>query len=148
MLLNESHRALIALLHAEEASCVVRRGDTVRLFRRRGVKDLYDLLKHDPALLDGAFVADKVVGKGAAALLILGGVREVYADSVSEPALELLRQAGVAVAYGTATPRILRRDGSGGCPVETLCSDCRTADECLPRIEQFLEQMHNREKQQ
>ena len=56
MLLNESHRALIALLHAEEASCVVRRGDTVRLFRRRGVKDLYDLLKHDPALLDGAFV--------------------------------------------------------------------------------------------
>lgn len=137
----ESRQLLIDLLHAEQCSCVIRNGDTIRLFRQRGVKDLYTLLQTEPALLAGAFVADKVVGKGAAALLILGGVRELWADSVSEAALELLRESPVEVRWGSCTPHIVSRDGRGICPVEALCSDCRTAAECLPRIAEFLAQM-------
>ena len=60
-------RQAIDLLFAEKCSCVVRNGDTIRIFRERGVRDLWRLLHEEPELLDGAFVADKVVGKGAAA---------------------------------------------------------------------------------
>ena len=58
-------RQAIDLLFAERCSCVVRNGDTIRIFRERGVRDLWRLLHEEPELLDGAFVADKVVGKGA-----------------------------------------------------------------------------------
>ena len=79
--LNRAERQrLIDRLHAERCSCVIRNGEQTRTFNERGVKDLYRLLTEEPELLRGAFVADKVVGKGAAALMILGSVEEVYTD--------------------------------------------------------------------
>lgn len=55
----------------------------MRIFRERGVADLFRLLHEEPQLLRGAFIADKVVGKGAAALMVLGGVEGLFADVVS-----------------------------------------------------------------
>lgn len=52
-------RQAIDLLFAERCSCVVRNGDTIRIFRERGVRDLWRLLHEEPELLDGAFVADR-----------------------------------------------------------------------------------------
>ena len=138
---TEVQELLMRLLEAEQCSCVIRNGDTVRLFRRRGVKDLFELLQQEPAFLAGACVADKIVGKGAAALMLLGGVRSLRTETLSEAALELLQTGDIELTYDTVVPHIVRRDGAGICPVEALCSDCRTAADCLPRIAGFLEQM-------
>lgn len=144
----EERTRLVELLFAENASCVIRNGSETRIFRERGVRDLYRLLGEDPAFLAGAFVADKVVGKGAAALMILGGVSEVYADVISRSARELLRKSRVRVEYTLEVPHIVNRAGTGICPVETLCRKCRTAQECLPLIRGFLEEMAGLQPQQ
>lgn len=138
--MKEGLQDIIDLLHERDCSCVVRNG-VIRTFGRRGVSDLYDLLREQPALLRGADVADKVVGKGAAALLVSGRVGRLYADIISEPAYELLARAGVEVSYGQLVPAIRNRDGDGLCPVETLCRDKETAAECLPLIAKFVERM-------
>ena len=70
----ELRRQAIDRLFAERCSCVIRNGSDMRVFYERGVKDLYRLLKEEPGLLRGAFVADKVVGKAAAALLARRGI--------------------------------------------------------------------------
>ena len=62
---------IIRLLHEGKHSLVVSNGE-VRTFDRRGVADLYALLQEDSDFLKGASVADKVVGKAAAALMIFG----------------------------------------------------------------------------
>ena len=80
-------------------SCVILGGDRLSIYRRRGVRDLLTLLDDNPGRLNGAFVADKVVGKGAAAIMIAGGVCGVYAGVISRPALRLLRDASVQVEY-------------------------------------------------
>ena len=77
------------ILHAKRCSCVIVQNGNVRLCHEHGIKDLYQILKEEPEVLLGATVADKVIGKGAAALMILGGVKEVYADVISRPALKL-----------------------------------------------------------
>ena len=124
-------------------SLVVGNGD-VRTFDGRGVSDLFRLLETEPTLLDGACVADKVVGKGAAALMILGKVSEVYAAVISKPALSLFEQSGTRVEYGRLVEHIINRKGDGICPVETLCADCSTPEECLPLIRGFIQRMiHN-----
>lgn len=138
---KEQKKQAIELLFAEKCSCVIRNGDTVRIFRERGVTDLYRLLRGEPELLHGAFIADKVVGKGAAALMVLGGVEGLFADVVSHPALDLLAGAGIAVDYTVAVPNIANRAGTGICPVEQLCEGAATAAECLPRIEGFMQKM-------
>ena len=67
---------LINLLHTGGYSCTIANGGKIRTFTQRGVADLYDLLTQEPEFLKGALIADKVVGKGAAALMILGGIKE------------------------------------------------------------------------
>lgn len=132
---------LIDLLHRGGHSLVLRNGN-VHTYEERGVSDLYRLLSRHPQLLCGAEVADKVVGKGAAALMVLGKVKEVYADVMSEPALHLFASAGIPVSYGQLVSGIRNRAGDGWCPVETLCNDCQTAEECLPLIRGFMERLH------
>lgn len=128
---------LIDLLHKNNHSLVVANGD-VATFDGRGVADLFNLLNEDSGFLDGADVADKVVGKGAAALMILGKIHAVHADVISEPALALFSHSSIKVSYGEVVPNIINRKGDGFCPVETLCIPCATAKECLPLITQFI----------
>lgn len=127
---------LIELLHNNH-TLVVSNGE-VRTFQGRGISDLYRLLHEDPDFLKGASVADKVVGKGAAALMLLGRVGELHADLISEPALALLQTGRIRVAYDEKVPQIQNRTKSGICPVETLCRNAVTAEECLPLIEEFM----------
>ncbi|MEE1222898.1 MAG: DUF1893 domain-containing protein [Bacteroidaceae bacterium] len=130
--------ALVRLLHEGGYSLVVWNGNT-RTFTRRGVTDLYNLLLHEPDFLRGALVMDKVVGKGAAALIIMGGVAELHADVISEAALALLGASDVkVVGYDRLVTHIVNREGTGMCPVETLCKDAKTAEECLPLIHGFM----------
>ena len=130
---------LTALLHEKHHSLVVQSRDgVVRTFDGRGVADLYRLWHEEPHILQGADVADKVVGKGATALMIAGGVRQVHTEVVSEAALELFQASPVQVKYEEKVPHIINRAGTGRCPLETLCAPCVTVDECLPVIEGFV----------
>lgn len=128
---------LVELLHWDNHTLVVANGE-VCAFHGRGISDLYRLLHEAPDFLKGASVADKVVGKGAAALMVLGGVSELHADLISEPALVLLEAARIRVTYDEKVPQIQNRTKSGICPVEALCRNAGTAEECLPLIEKFM----------
>lgn len=133
---------LIKILHDGGHSLVVANG-VIRTFDGRGVSDLYHLLTEDPGFLQGAEIADKVVGKGAAALMIIGGIASLYTDVISAPALQLLRESHVKVSFGKQVDNIINRKGDGICPVETLCLPCATARECLPLITQFIRSIKN-----
>lgn len=118
----------------------------VSSFDGRGVSDLFRLLHEEPNVLEGSLLADKVVGKGAAALMALGKVKEVYADVISQPAFALLEQEGIRVSYGKLVPHIINRAGTGMCPVETRCQPCQTPAECLVEIKAFLAEMKEKQK--
>lgn len=133
---------LIRILQDGNHSLVVA-GDGIRTFDGRGISDLYGLLTEHPGWLRRASVADKVVGKGAAALLILGGVRELFAGVVSTSALGLLKDSGIPVRFSQEVAHIVNRKGDGVCPVETLCKECTTAAQCLPLIREFVAKIKN-----
>ena len=126
------------ILHTTNCSCVIANGDKIESFYQRGIKDLYELLNSNRSLLEGATIADKVIGKGAAALMIAGGVTMVYADVISEPAMELFKQFSIKVEYEKKVANIINRRGDGICPVEERCTECNTIEECLVKIEEFV----------
>ena len=135
---------LINLLHTGEYSCTIANKGEIRTFTQRGVADIYDLLTQEPEFLKGASIADKVVGKGAAALMILGGIKELYTDIISTKALELLQKSDIKVDFTKEVPFIWNRNHTGGCPVETMCSEVESAEEILPLIRDFLEKIRNK----
>jgi hypothetical protein len=83
-----------------------------------GIRPPLQWLREDPSLLRGAEVSDKVVGKAAALLFCYGGVRSIWAETMSEAAAEFLGAAGVAYQYDILVPAILNREGTGLCPME------------------------------
>lgn len=130
-------------LHRGGWSCVIGKGNEMRTFSRRGVADLYNILITEPELLDGAFVADKVVGKGAAALMVLGKISRLHTHIISTPALDLLHNAGVLTEFDIEADYIINRDRTGRCPVETLCDGLTEPEEMLPLISDFLSGMRS-----
>ncbi len=133
---------LIRLLHDGGYSCVIRKGE-IRTFTQRGIADLYDLLNQEPAFLHEAQIADKVIGKAAAALMVLGEVREIYTDIISEPAWALLQQAKIKVECAQVVPRIRNRARTGWCPLETLCYELKSPEAMYPVIRDFVEKMRS-----
>lgn len=111
----------------------------LRTFTHRGVADLFSLVTDEPDFLGGASVADKVIGRGAALLLVKGGAAEVYAQVISAGALEVLLHAGIEVEYGQLVDNIINRTGTDICPVEKLTADTTSPDEAYGKIKQFLE---------
>lgn len=114
----------------------------LRTFSRRGVADLFSLVADEPDFLRGASVADRVIGRGAALLLVKGGAREVYAQVISSGALEVLRSAGIETSFGKEVPNIINRTGTDICPVEKLTASTSSPDEAYERIKQFLDSMN------
>ena len=130
---------LIKLLEEENLSCVIRKDGKIHTFRQRGVKDLYEIYTHQPELLRDSEIADKVVGKGAAALMVLGKVARLHATVISQEAYNLLEQAGIKVEYKTLAPYIINRQGNGRCPLETKLKDCKTSEKCWLKIVEFIQ---------
>ena len=123
-------------LYDEGCSCIVSNKDT-RKFTRRGIDDLYYLLNNEPDFLHGAFVADRIVGKAAAALMITGGVGSVYADLISVSALTLLRNAGIETDYAQVVTYIKNNRLTDWCPVEAMCYNEDNLDDILSIINHF-----------
>jgi len=108
----------------ERAKAYLKEGYTLALCKEeeiytskeRGVKAL--LYFYDEGLSAGFSAADNVVGRGAAFLYALLGVKEVYAKVLSESAKDVLDKFSVPVTCEVLVPRIINRDKTGFCPIE------------------------------
>lgn len=125
---------LIRILHEGHHSCVIRKGGKVTTYEGKGIFDLLTLLNNNKEALQGAEIADKVVGKAAASLMIMGGVRKIYADLLSLSASDLLQKEDIPVTYAASVPFIKRMDFTAMCPMEALTLDALTAEEAVRRI--------------
>ena len=129
------------LSQGNHALAIYDQDEQLHTYDNKGVRDLYTLLTTEPQVLKGAMVADKVVGKGAAALMIVGGIAELHTHIISEPAIKLLELSGIRYSFDEKVDHIENRDKTGWCPVETLCKDMPTAGQCVPLIAYFIENM-------
>ncbi len=118
-------------LHSEQCSCVVYNNGETKLFHRKGVIDLHELLKTDPIFLNGALVADKVIGRAAAAILIVAGVKELYTDVISQGGLKLLESSNIKISYTEVIEYVLNRTGDDLCPLERASIDADTAEDII-----------------
>jgi len=102
---------------ATDSSVVVAKdGVIVDREEGRGIGPLLKML--DNGNLKDALVVDKVIGRAAAGICVLGGARRVYATLMSEDAADYLKSHGVACAADKTVAKILNRDRSDRCPME------------------------------
>ena len=63
-------------------------------------------------------MADEVIGRAAAMLLIYGRVRSIYTPLISEHAIDILDKYKIYYEYENKVPFILNRTKDGMCPME------------------------------
>ena len=95
----------------------------------RGIRPMLSWLEEDKDFLRGAAVADKIVGRAAAMLMIYGGVSEVFCEVISRGALTTLEDAGIPVSYINTCVAVSNRRGDGICPMERAVAPIKDPEE-------------------
>jgi len=101
-----------------KSTFVLMKGEEVHHSELRGVAPILDFLREKPDLLEDAVVADKVIGRAAALLLIHGKIAALHAFCISDHALDVLTSSGIVLEYDEVVPYIVNRDGTDMCPME------------------------------
>ncbi len=92
---------------------VVREGEVKFVGFGKGVKELVDVM----TILSNSSVADKVVGKAAAVILVRNGARAVYGKVMTKAAYNLLTKHDIFVKYSKLIDKI------ENCPFEERVKD-------------------------
>ena len=111
-------------LYSTNASLVVLyKNDNCKEYYSSGIKDISAILKENKEALKNTTIADKVIGKVAASILTLAGVKEIYADTISEIAIPVLESNNIKYTYKNKVEYIQNRDKTGMCPMENKFKD-------------------------
>ena len=121
-------------------TCVLYNGESEIVSSERGVSFLLGLYNSGKDY-SGYVSADKVVGKGAALLYALLGIKEIYASVISESALSVLQKSGITCTYDTLVPHIINRRGDGVCPIERATMDIENPEDAPTTIIKTLEKL-------
>ena len=123
------------VLLKEHLTIVIYKNDaSVIVSDDRGVAPLMKLIKEDRSQLLNSMVADKVIGKAAALLMVYAGVKEVYTPIISEPAVNVFKNHNIKISYDKLVARITNRKGDGLCPMETLCLHIDNPEEAFVQL--------------
>lgn len=125
------------LFQTGEYTCVLAREDTVYTSKADGISPMLGFIESGIDL-KGFSAADKIVGKAAAMLLIVAGVKEVFATVMSKQAEEVLSKHGVRFSCDTPTDAIVNRSGTDLCPMEKAVGDIEDPQAALQAIKQTL----------
>ena len=129
---SEALHALSGRLQREGLTCILQQGERVLTSTQRGVAPLVAWL--DAGEGAGGIAADKVVGRAAAFLYVLLGVRAVFAGVMSEGGRRVLTAHGIHAECGALCDVIINRAGTGMCPMEEAVRSAVRPEEALVLI--------------
>lgn len=132
------------MIASGKVSCaVIRDGKIISTAKGQGIAPLLTFYENEPEILKDAFVVDKVIGKAAAMILVLGGAKQVYGELMSETAVEYLTQHGCRALFGKKIDVVANRSGDGICPLENSVMDVEDPQTGYYRLKETISQLKN-----
>lgn len=124
-------------------SCVICKGGACYSSTKRGVVPLVAWIRSGVDLR-GFSVCDKIVGKAAAMLFVLAGIKEVYAVVLSQKGKDYLEQHDVHPQYSRLVPEIINREGTGPCPMEVSVRNLEEPKRALLAVEKAIAELRHK----
>lgn len=123
------------VLQQQQCQIAWKREEKIEISRQRGIKFLLESVDQEKR---GGWIADKVVGKAAAFLMIALEVQEVFAQVISKPAADVFQEYHIPFSYQTMTDYIVNRAGDGMCPMEQKVWDAKTPAQALALLRESV----------
>jgi phosphopantetheine adenylyltransferase len=120
----------------DDITLVLVKGDQVITSEKRGISFLLSLACENK--YQGYSAADKIVGKAAAFLYVIMQVENVYGETITKRAVEILRQANINVEYKILTENIINRTNTGLCPMELIVLNIEDKEEAFMALKKKI----------
>lgn len=128
------------VLKENEATCVIGNEEEIYISNQKGIKPLLQFISEGKF---GYFAADKVVGKAAAYLHVLLKTKGLYAEIISEKAMEILTQYGISYHYQEKVQNIMNKYKTDICPMEKAVAEVNSAEEAYDILIKVIESLKN-----
>ena len=126
------------LCENDYACVVVKDGELKHAIKGMGIKPLLNIYLENLIDLEDSSVADKVIGKAAASIMICSKIKDVYADVITEKAYEMLMENNIDIEYGVLVSSIKNRLNDGPCPLENLVKETEVPIDIVNAIIDFF----------
>jgi len=140
--MNDIERAK-ELFQTGEYTCVLVKDDSVYTSATAGISPMLGFIGSGIDL-NGFSAADKIVGRAAAMLFVLAGVKEVFTAVLSKQAEAVFIKHGIRFSCDTLTEAILNRSGTDLCPMEKAVGDIEEPPAAIEAIKKTLELLKSR----
>jgi len=94
-----------------------------------GIKPVIFKINEKKDYFKGLEVADKIIGKASAMLLVLSGVKKIEAIVLSKAGKAILDKYQIEYTYEELVEYIINRKGDGMCPMEICVKDIEDLEE-------------------
>lgn len=132
---------LISSINNNEYCCAIIKNNEVHTSNHKGIKPLMQWLKQDFNFFENGDVADKIVGKAAALLLVLGKAKSVYGKVMSEGAVSVLEENNISYSYGELVKHIINRTNTGICPMEQTVLSITSPTEAYEALQKKIAEL-------
>ncbi|WP_295885007.1 DUF1893 domain-containing protein [uncultured Anaerococcus sp.] len=136
--MNNIDLAKMTLLENNHSIVVVKEDKVVYKSDKNGLLPIIDIYDSDKSILNGAAVADKVIGRAAALILIKANISELYTELISENAISILDDTNIKYQYNKKVKEIRNRDNTDMCPMEKLSLSTDDADQLIAKVKEKI----------
>ena len=143
-MLQQIERAKDVLAGVKITLAAISAQGEIRTSTQKGIAPIMEILKTEAQFLEGAYVADKVIGKAAALLLIKGKISHLYSEVISTHASEALKENNIPFEYGKMVPYIINRTKDGMCPMEAAVLEETNAESAYLTLQNKLAELTGR----
>ena len=133
--------AKLKLIEEDLSLVFVKNKKVVFETKQQGVTGFLQAIEKMHQELVEASVADKIVGVAAAMLCIYSGVSSVFAMTVSEGGILLLKDNNIECQFEKKVSNILNRDKTDVCPFEKIALPSETAEEGYVKLKALASKM-------
>ena len=133
-------RAVTGIEAGDFGCAVIKNNVIVHKGRGKGVSPLLELASSDEGLrkMENALVVDRIIGKAAAMLVVMGGVTHAYGLTMSKSGEEYLHAHGVETKNNRCVDAISDRTGRGICPMERSVMEIDDPREGFEKLQETL----------
>lgn len=122
----------------------VKDGRVVATGERDGIGELLSAVEQFASEMQGASLADKVVGKAVALVSVHAGISGIYTPLASQAALDVLKPRGIPLQADRLVPLIRNKRNDGPCPMERLTQPIDEPRAAVLALNQFVASMRQR----
>jgi len=113
---------------------IAKNGEVLFETEAQGISGLLKAMKQLQHNMKDSSVADRIVGRAAALLLVYSGVVAVFAVTASDGAIEVLKNNRIFHQFERRVPRILDSKKVDTCPFEKLVANFSDPEEAYEEL--------------